>query len=56
MTFPEHDHLEIAGFNSEYQPRTVYNLLVDNLRMAEIMEDPREARDYGVDQFRSPHN
>jgi hypothetical protein len=55
MTFPEHDHLEMAGFNSGYQPRTVYNLLVDNLRMAEIMEDPREARDYGVEQFRAPH-
>lgn len=54
MTFAEHDHLEMAGFNSNYEPRTVYNLLIDNLRAAEIMEDPREARDYGLDQFAQP--
>ena len=51
MTFPEHDHLEMAGFNSNYKPRTVYSLLIDNLRVQEIKEDPREAREYGVDQF-----
>jgi hypothetical protein len=45
MTFPEHDHLEMAGFNANYEPRTVYNLVVDNLRVQEIKEDPREARE-----------
>jgi hypothetical protein len=40
LTFPEHDHLEMAGFNATYRPRTVYNLLVDNLRLTEIKDDP----------------
>ena len=55
LTFPEHDHLEIVGFNAaQYAPQTVFTALVDNLRLTEIKEDPREAREYGVDHlFRS---
>lgn len=51
MTFPEHDHLEIVGFNYEYMPYTVYKLVVDNLRISEIKDDPMEAKLYGVDHF-----
>lgn len=55
MTFPEHDHLEMAGFNYEYQPYAVYNLIVDNLRVDEIKDSAKEAKEYGVDQyFRHP--
>ena len=50
-TLPEHDHLEIVGFNADFKPTQAYTLLVDNLRLAEIKEDPREARDYGVDHL-----
>ena len=54
LTFPEHDHLEIVGFNADFMPHQVYNLIVDNLRLSEIKEDPKEAREYGVDHlFRS---
>jgi hypothetical protein len=51
MTFPEHDHLELVGFNADFKPYTVYNMVVDNLRLSEIKEDPREAKEYGVDHL-----
>ena len=51
MTFPDHDHLDIVGFNPSYKPNTVYTLIVDNIRLSEIKEDPKEARDYGVDHL-----
>ena len=51
MTFPLHDHLEMVGFNADYKPYTVYNLLVDNLRVDEVKSDPKEAKEYGVDQY-----
>ena len=51
MTFPEHDHFDMIGFNHTYSPQTVYTLLVDNIRLSEIKDDPAEARQYGVDQF-----
>ena len=51
MTLPEHDHLEMVGFNAHYKPRVVYQTVVDNLRVAEIKDDPKEAKEYGVDQF-----
>lgn len=55
LTFPEHDHLEIVGFNAaQYTPHTVFTALVDNLRLTEIKDDPKEAREYGVEHlFRS---
>lgn len=56
LTFPEHDHLEIAGFNADYKPYQVCNLVADNLRLAEIKEDPREAREYGVDGLFTSNN
>ena len=41
LTFPEHDHLEIVGFNAaNYVPYTVFTALVDNLRLTEIKADP----------------
>lgn len=51
MTFPEHDHLELVGFNSDFQPNQVYSLIVDNLRLSEIKDDPTEAKQYGVDHL-----
>ena len=51
VTLPEHDHLEIVGFNYEYMPYTVYKLVVDNLRLSEIKDDPLEAKLFGVDHF-----
>jgi hypothetical protein len=52
LTFPEHDHLEIVGFNAaNYVPYTVFTALVDNLRLTEIKADPAEAREYGVDHL-----
>jgi hypothetical protein len=51
LTVPEHDHLEIVGFNANNAPHTVFNLIVDNLRLQEIKEDQSEARMYGVDHL-----
>jgi hypothetical protein len=51
LTVPEHDHLEIVGFNANNLPHTVFNMVVDNLRLQEIKDDPAEARMYGVDHF-----
>ena len=51
MTFPEHDHLDMIGFNANYSPVNVYTLVVDNIRLSEIKDDPAEARQYGVDHL-----
>lgn len=51
LTVPEHDHLEIVGFNANNLPYTVFNLVVDNLRLQEIKEDPLEAKMYGVEHL-----
>lgn len=50
VTF-EQDHLEMAGFNYEYEPQTAYNLIVDNLRLCEIKQHPTESKNYGVDHL-----
>ena len=51
LTVPEHDHLEIVGFNAHNAPHTVFSVIVDNLRLQEIKEDQAEARMYGVDHL-----
>ncbi len=51
VTLPEHDHLEIVGFNSRNLPHTASNRITDNLRLQEIKDDPVEARQYGVDHL-----
>lgn len=51
LTFPEHDHLEIVGFNAENMPHTIYGAIVDNLRLSEIKDDRAEAKHYGVDHL-----
>lgn len=51
VTLPEHDHLEIVGFNARNLPHTTYSLITDNLRLQEIKDDPVEARQYGVDHL-----
>jgi hypothetical protein len=47
VTF-EQDHLEIVGFNPDYNPRQVYNLLVDNIKLNEVKNDPIDSKRYGV--------
>jgi hypothetical protein len=47
----EQDHLEMAGFNADYVPLSVYTLAVDNIRLSEIKSDPQEAKQYGVDHL-----
>jgi hypothetical protein len=47
----EHDHLEIVGFNVDVQPYTVYNLLLDNIKLTEVKNDPVECKNYGVDEL-----
>jgi hypothetical protein len=44
LTLPEHDHLEIVGFNARNLPHTTYTMISDNLRLQEIKDDPVEAR------------
>ena len=51
LTVPEHDLLEIVGFYANNLPHTVFNLVVENLRLQEIKDDPAEARMYGVEHF-----
>ena len=39
VTF-EQDHLEMAGFNVDYTPNSVYRLLLDNVKLHEIKSNP----------------
>jgi hypothetical protein len=39
----------MVGFNADYVPHAVYNLVVDNIKLCEIKDDPQEAKDYGID-------
>lgn len=50
VTF-EQDHLEMVGFNSNFTPYNVYNLLVDNIKLNEVKNDPVESKRYGVDHL-----
>jgi hypothetical protein len=40
LTLPEHDHLELVGFNADFLPQQAYTLVIDNLRLTEVKEDP----------------
>ena len=33
------DHLELVGFNPRYSPKHIYNLIVDNLRLREVLKE-----------------
>lgn len=50
VTF-EQDHLEMVGFNADFMPFNVYNLLVDNIKLNEVKNNPNEAKKYGVEHF-----
>lgn len=50
LTF-EQDHLEMVGFNVDYTPNQVYNLIADNVKLTEIKNDPENAKVYGVDHL-----
>lgn len=39
----------MAGFNPEYNPLHVYNLIIDNLKLNEVKNNEKEAYSYGVD-------
>jgi hypothetical protein len=41
----------MAGFNVDIPPTNVYNLLVDNIKVTEIKNDPKEAKNYGLDHL-----
>ena len=41
----------MVGFNTNLQPHSVYNLLVDNIKLNEVKNDPEEAKKYGVDRL-----
>ena len=43
----------MAGFNYNLNPAHVYSLLIDNIKMSEVMSDPVEAKRYGVDYLRA---
>lgn len=48
ITFNQ-DHLEMVGFNAEYNPQYVYNLITNNIKLCEVKNDPKEAYNYGVE-------
>lgn len=50
VTF-EHDHLEMVGFNIDHNPTNVYNLVVDNIKLTEVLRDEEEAKKFGVDNL-----
>ena len=53
----EQDHLEMAGFNAPaYTPMSCYSLLVDNIRLCEIKNNPKDAKKYGVDHLFAHEN
>lgn len=39
----------MAGFNADFFPVSVYNLVADNIRVSEILNDSEEAKLYGID-------
>ena len=41
----------MVGFNTEFVPFNVYNLLIDNIKLNEVKNDPEEAKRYGVDHL-----
>lgn len=48
----EQDHLEMAGFNEpDYSPMSCYSLVIDNIRLTEIKNNPSEAKKFGVDHL-----
>lgn len=41
----------MAGFNVDYKPMSAYSLVVDNIRLNEIKDNPKEAKEFGVDHL-----
>ena len=50
LTF-EMDHLEMLGFNNDFNPKHLHKLIVDNLKVVEAKDDSEEAEKYGVDHI-----
>jgi hypothetical protein len=44
----EYDFLELVGFNPDFFPSNLYNLVIDNIRLSEIKRNPQEAYDRGL--------
>ena len=47
----EYDHLELVGFNPNFFPSSLYNLIIDNIRLAEIASNPHEAYERGLNHI-----
>ena len=47
ITF-QFDHLEMVGFNADVKPVHVYNLIMDNLKLREVLKDENATLEYGV--------
>lgn len=41
----------MVGFNADHFPSNVYNLVIDNLRLHEVLQNPKDAQRYGVDHL-----
>lgn len=41
----------MVGFNADFVPYNVFNLVSDNVKLAEIKNDDGLARKYGVDHL-----
>jgi hypothetical protein len=41
----------MVGFNPDYVPSQVYSLVADNIRLSEIIQNKKEAAQYGVDHL-----
>jgi len=48
VTF-DYDHLEMGTLTPRGDARRVYRLVMDNLKLKEALENPRDAEKYGVD-------
>lgn len=42
LTF-EQDHFEMVGFNADYNPTQVYNIIADNIKLCEVKNNEQEA-------------
>lgn len=41
----------MAGFNPDFFPANVYNLIADNIKLNEIKRDSKESEIYGINHL-----
>lgn len=39
----------MVGFNPNFNPINIYNLVIDNIKMNEVKNNTKDVRKYGVD-------